>query len=308
MIPGSTSQSVHVFIQDSTSTTGAGLTGLAYNTGSLTAYYSRTRGAATSITLATLAAANSAYSSGGFKEIETSNMPGLYRFDIPDACLASGVRAVTIMLKGAANMAPVTLEIDLGLVGNIWDEVLTAPTHNIANSAGRLLRLIVPTSDTIRSGTAQAGAASTITLDSGASAVNSVYNGTVISLDGGTGSGQSRIITGYVGATKVATVDSAWTVTPDNTSTFDITATANAKVTSYLTGQDPFTLVHIGDWTTLSGEAARSTLNALRFLRNKWSLSGATLTVCEEDDSTQAWTSTVTTNAGADPITASDPS
>lgn len=61
------------------------------------------------------------------------------------------------------------------------------------------------------------------------------------------------------------------------------------------------------DWTSVTGEAARSMLNALRFLRNKWSISGTTLTVTEEDDSTTAWTSTVTTNASAEPITGSDP-
>ena len=61
------------------------------------------------------------------------------------------------------------------------------------------------------------------------------------------------------------------------------------------------------DWTAVTGEAARSVLNALRFLRNKWSVSGSTLTVTEEDDTTTAWTGTVTTDAAADPITGNDP-
>lgn len=61
------------------------------------------------------------------------------------------------------------------------------------------------------------------------------------------------------------------------------------------------------DWTGLTGEAARSCLNAFRFLRNKWSVSGGTLTVTKEDDATSAWTASVTTDAGADPITGSDP-
>jgi hypothetical protein len=62
------------------------------------------------------------------------------------------------------------------------------------------------------------------------------------------------------------------------------------------------------DWTGLTGEAARSCLNAFRFLRNKWSISGSTLTITKEDDTTTAFTSALTTNAAADPITASDPS
>ena len=61
---GSTSESTNVFIQDSTSTVGAGKTGLVFNTASLTAYYSFSgaNAAATSITLATLATLATAWS------------------------------------------------------------------------------------------------------------------------------------------------------------------------------------------------------------------------------------------------------
>jgi hypothetical protein len=62
------------------------------------------------------------------------------------------------------------------------------------------------------------------------------------------------------------------------------------------------------DWSSVTGESARSTLNALRFLRNKWSISGTTLTVTKEDDTASAWTATVTPDAGADPIVGNDPS
>jgi len=61
------------------------------------------------------------------------------------------------------------------------------------------------------------------------------------------------------------------------------------------------------DWTGITGEADRSLLNAVRFLRNKWSISGSTLTVTKEDDSASAWTSTVTGDSSADPIVSSDP-
>lgn len=70
------------------------------------------------------------------------------------------------------------------------------------------------------SGTAQAGAAGTITLRSGAVATNDYYNGAVVNIYGGTGVGQSRKITDYDGTTKVATVDSNWITNPDNTSTY----------------------------------------------------------------------------------------
>jgi hypothetical protein len=61
------------------------------------------------------------------------------------------------------------------------------------------------------------------------------------------------------------------------------------------------------DWTEITGEAARSVLNALRLLRNKWRVSGTILTVTKENDSTSAWTATVTTSESADTITGSDP-
>lgn len=109
----STSVSVDVFVPNSSLSTGAGLTGLVYNSPSLTAYYHRPGGSTTAITLATLAAYTSAYSSGGFKEIDATNMPGWYRLDIPDAVLATGVNFAYIALKGAANMAPVNIEIQL---------------------------------------------------------------------------------------------------------------------------------------------------------------------------------------------------
>lgn len=61
------------------------------------------------------------------------------------------------------------------------------------------------------------------------------------------------------------------------------------------------------DFSSVSGEAARSVLNALRFLRNKVAVSGATLTVYKEDDTTPSWTGAVTTDAAADPVVSVDP-
>jgi hypothetical protein len=73
-------------------------------------------------------------------------------------------------------------------------------------------------------GTAQAGAAGSITLAVGASGTNDLYKALPITTTGGTGSGQTRIITGYNGTTKVATVKPNWSVTPDNTTTYSVAA------------------------------------------------------------------------------------
>ena len=110
-LAGATSQSVDIFLKDSSSTTGAGLAGLVYNTASLTAYYRiGATGTATAITLATQTVGG-AWSSGGFVEIDATNTKGMYRLDIPDAVLASAA-LVTIYVQGAANLAPTPLRID----------------------------------------------------------------------------------------------------------------------------------------------------------------------------------------------------
>lgn len=60
---------------------------------------------------------------------------------------------------------------------------------------------------------------------------------------------------------------------------------------------------------TISGGAngGRDVTSALRFIRNRWVVSGGTLTVYLEDDTTSAWTAAVTGTPGADPITGTDP-
>lgn len=82
----------------------------------------------------------------------------------------------------------------------------------------------------IHSGTAQAGAATTITLVSTASSNDDEYTGLSISITSGTGSGQTKRINDYVGSTKVATVNSAWAVNPDATSVYSISATHAGRI------------------------------------------------------------------------------
>jgi hypothetical protein len=130
--PGSTSQTVYVFVPDSASTTGGGKTGIAYNAASLTAYYVRVAGSAAAITLATQTVTG-AWSSGGWVEVDATNMPGLYRFDVPDAVLAASSRSAIVYLKGAAGMAPVLLEIDLS---NQADAVSVSGTGLTARDIG----------------------------------------------------------------------------------------------------------------------------------------------------------------------------
>ena len=73
----------------------------------------------------------------------------------------------------------------------------------------------------INAGTAQTGAAGSITLATSAIATANYYDGSVVYITGGTGIGQARIISSYA-ASRVATVSENWSITPDNTSTYII--------------------------------------------------------------------------------------
>lgn len=58
--------------------------------------------------------------------------------------------------------------------------------------------------------------------------------------------------------------------------------------------------------TDSGSPSVRTVRQALRFLRNKWSITTGTLTVTKEDDSTTSWTAAITTTAG-NPVSSSDP-
>ena len=114
---GTTSQVVDILALNSSVTTGAGLTGLAYNTASLTCYYHRnTASADVAVTLATMTLGT--WATGGFIVVDGTNMPGLYQFGIPNAALASGADSVVIYFQGATNLAPIVLEIELTATSN----------------------------------------------------------------------------------------------------------------------------------------------------------------------------------------------
>lgn len=74
----------------------------------------------------------------------------------------------------------------------------------------------------VNEGMAQAGGASTITLNALASTQNNIYLGQIIFITSGTGQDQARMVVAYNGTTKIATVDSPWITQPNNTSVYAI--------------------------------------------------------------------------------------
>lgn len=305
--PGSTSVSILLLIMDSTSTTGAGKTGLAYNTASLTCYGVRPGEAAVAISLVTQTVTG-AWVSGGFVEIDATNLPGVYRLDVPNARLAAGVRSSVVMLKGASGMAPVTLEIDLGDDGVKLDSTQGAVTFGqvkiLANAPSEGAFHIINSAAPGESGQGMHVEGGWIGMYNYASESSGFGQRNKASLygqsneaTGGSGVGQlndgvandiAGNLAGSVASVALGGIDTA------TLSSGALNAIADAILKR--------------DWTGLTGEASRSLLNALRFLRNKWSISGATLTVTKEDDATTAWTATLSTDAAADPVTGSDPS
>lgn len=140
VLAGATDQTIDIFVNDSSLTTGGGLTGLVFNSAGLTCYYRKgATGSATALTLATLATIGTAHADGGFKEVDATNMPGVYRLDLSDTIVAAA-GMVTIYLRGATNMVPCVAEIEVVSV-NKFDSVrmgMTALPNAAADGAGGL--------------------------------------------------------------------------------------------------------------------------------------------------------------------------
>ena len=389
-----TSRSEYIFIQNSSSTTGAGLTGLTYLSAGLTAAHVVERGTASSIGLATLASASAAWSSAGFVEVDAALMPGVYRFDVPNVVFATADKSV-VMLKGATNMAPVVLEyqivgfnpddaVRLGLTaipnvvqgttgaistGNatgqvtvatnndktgyslttaplttaqtasaVWDALLAS--YTTSNTFGARIvraRSTSPSNEAFITGSnhiaadvheMQAGVIVAADFAAGAidanalatSAVTEIADGLLLRSLTTAGAANNIAITSIVSSVFQATN----TLALDDQVAFVGTAPVSFSlgaiyyVTSASLTSTTFTLA-----STLGGLAVstsstgaftateitdRNMLSALRYLRNKVDISGSTMTVYQEDDTTAAWNAALTTTAGVNPVTSVNPS
>jgi len=89
-------------------------TGLAYNTSGLKAYYMKTGLGSTSISLVDQTS-NGLYTAGGFCEIDSTSMPGIYRLDLPNEMFVGNYlySDATLTLSGANNMYPLVIRYAL---------------------------------------------------------------------------------------------------------------------------------------------------------------------------------------------------
>lgn len=111
----------------------------------------------------------------------------------------------------------------------IWDEVISPSQHNVKNSAA--YKIWRNTESLIYTGIAVGGTANTIQLAEGTSAEDDgAYDPAMISIIGGTGVGQSRMILGYKGhPDHIAVVDRDWKVIPAADSEVVISANAGRE-------------------------------------------------------------------------------
>jgi hypothetical protein len=93
-----------------------------------------------------------AWASGGFAEISSSLVPGVYRLDVPNAAFAAGASDVTIVVRGASGTNGAVLTVTLSSGGltaaqtaaAVWDEARAS--HTTAGTFGQYVNaeLVTP--------------------------------------------------------------------------------------------------------------------------------------------------------------------
>lgn len=98
---GGTDPTVYIWLfQDNAGTEpGEPQTGLTSSSTGMGLAYLRPRGTVQTVSLSALSTIDAAHTDGGMIEIDATDMPGLYRFDLPDAAIARGENYVIIMVK-----------------------------------------------------------------------------------------------------------------------------------------------------------------------------------------------------------------
>ena len=290
--PGSTSQSIELYL---------GATGLTASTSGLSAYYNRTRTADVQIPLVARTIGQ-AWTSGGFAEVNASTMPGVYRLDLPDAAVAAGADDVTVVVRGASgtNGAVMTVKLSSGglTAAQTAQAVLdaVASTHNNIGSIGAFIQdkagYSLSTSQTFNT----TGSVGSVTGN-----VTGNVTGTV----GGVVGNIVGNLTGSVGtvATPDNIIDGVWDeqrVGHTASGSFGEKLQTNAMADEMLARD-------LGSGLNAGTAEERTVRSALRALRNKVNVGSSQMVVKKEDDTTDAWTASVTTTAVSSNVSGIDP-
>ena len=249
--PGSTSQSIELYL---------GATGLTASTSGLSARYNRTRTASVSIPLVARTIAQ-AWTSGGFAEVDATNMPGVYRLDIPDAALAAGADDVTVVVRGASgtNGAVMTVKLSSG-------------------------------------GLTSAQTASAVWGASPAGYVAETEFGGVVNA--------TRNVAGNTEIIAQDIPSNVW----EELTTNHTTAGSMGERMQPNELADELLARDIGSGSSAGSINERTVRSALRGLRNKTTVINNEMTVYKEDDTSTAWSATVSSSDSSKTITGVDPS
>jgi hypothetical protein len=152
---------------------------------------------------------------------------------IDAAAIATGAIDADAIAADAIGSSELAATAAAEIADAVWDEIMSG--HLTDGSFGARLA-------PLRAGTAQAGAAGSITLDAGASATDDLYNDALVFIVSGTGAGQARLISDYVGSTKVASVVPNWATNPSSDSVFIVAPQSRADLALWL-GVAPSALI-----------------------------------------------------------------
>ena len=248
--PGSTSQSIELYL---------GATGLTFATSGLAAYYVRNQAAPVAITLVTQTATG-AWSSGGFAEISSSLVPGVYRLDVPNAALAAGADDVTIVVRGASGTNGAVMTIKLSSGGLTGAQTATAVW----------------------------GASPGPYVD--ATTMGGILNET---------NGLANGIDSEVG-------DIPLLVWDEPLSSHTTAGTTGQRLNANVLA-DELLARELGSGSSAGAINERTVRSALRGLRNKTTVINNEMTVYKEDDTSTAWSATVSSSDSSKTITGVDP-
>lgn len=203
------------------------------------------------------------------------------RIDASVGAMASGVVTATAIAADAIGASELAADAVAEIADAVWDEVLSG--HLTAGSTGEALNASGSAGDpwtTALPGAYSAGQAGYI--------LGTNLNATV----------SSRLAS----ASYTAPLDAAGTRSAVGLASANLDTQLDALPTA-VENADAL----LGRNVSGGSSTGRTVKQALHFLRNKWAVSGGTLTVYDTDDTTSSWTATVTGTAGADPVTGSDP-
>jgi len=253
--PASTSQSIEIYL---------GATGLTASTSGLTARYNRSRTASVNIPLVARVidgtAPTGGWIAGGFAEVDSVYMPGVYRLDLPDAALLAGADDVTVVVRGASGTNGAVMTIKLSSGGLTGAQTATAVW-----------------------GASPTGYVDATTFGGVLMETNSLANG----IDGEVGDIPSNV----------------WEELKVNHTT---AGTFGAKLQDNVMA-DELLARDVGSGSGAGTINERTVRSALRGLRNKTTVINNEMTVYKEDDTSTAWSATVSSSDSSKTITGVDP-